>query len=169
MMNFDFEQVPAVQPCGRPTLKASPCTRNAELFVPGCGQHATEEEIKLGRMLLRAWQGGFRAGGRQNTEHLREQITTLSNEVAILKASSDVRVEDGGDQLIEVDGFAYRWPGSPRLQLDETVVLPSTPHSRRLGYPKEWPGKVTALGTRYTGTVMFAVVSRKRYTATKLR
>lgn len=162
-VNFDFDAVPIIQQCGRPTLRQTPCTINAELFVPGCSRHATEEEIKLGRLLLRAWQGGFRAGSRQNTDHLREQITALSNQVAVLKESSDVRVEDGGDQLIEVDGFAYRWTGSPRLRMGEAVILPKTPHSRRLGYPREWPGKVTALGTRYTGTVKYEVVSRKRY------
>lgn len=163
LVNFDFDQVPTVQECGRPTLKGKPCTRNAEMFVPGCGVHASEDEIKFGRQVLRAWQGGYRVGSRQKTEHLFERITSLSNEIKILKTSSDLRVDDGGDQIVEVDGFAFRWSGSPRLALGEMILLAACRHSRRLGYANDWPGKVTALGTRYTGLIQHEVVSRRRY------
>ena len=74
------------------------------------------------------------------------------------RASGDTIVyEVGGDQVVSVGRYAYRWRGVPPLEVGERVLLPENWLSRKKDGPGDWVGVVSALGTAYTGTLAFVV------------
>lgn len=151
-MEFDFDKYPEPGKCGRLTTKKEPCVLPTELFAPGCTWHATEEELRMARLLLRAWRGGLRLGRKQNrTDDLEKQIEDLKREVRMLQRS-DIIYFDDADQVVEInDGRAYRWRGQPDLELGERVIAPSNVWSRRRGHHDTWVGTVTRIGTWKVG------------------
>lgn len=66
-----------------------------------------------------------------------------------------------GDQVVEVDGYAYRWDGPTPLEVGELVMMPFGWSSS----PRE--GEVTALGTTYDGELS-AIIRRMEPTSPEL-
>lgn len=59
-----------------------------------------------------------------------------------------LRDEEG--QLVRVNGYAYRWTGTPDLEVGDEVALPPSWVQEARG-ESIWVGKVTGLGSSYTG------------------
>lgn len=54
-------------------------------------------------------------------------------------------------QLVEVDGYAYRWNGQEELKVGDEVLLPENYVSRLRNGPGPFPGTVTAIDSTYRG------------------
>ncbi|WP_243741115.1 hypothetical protein [Streptomyces sp. 8K308] len=89
-----------------------------------------------------------RAGAERTIEHLRRRIQELEKE----DADEATPVTDGGgDQIVEVNGYAYRWTGQPPLCVGDQVLLPENYVSRFKHGPGPFTGTVTGLGSTYQG------------------
>jgi len=65
--------------------------------------------------------------------------------------------EIGGDQVVEVGKYAYRWRGNPPLEVGERVLLPENWLSRVKDGAGTYQGVVTRLGATYRGELSFIV------------
>jgi len=65
--------------------------------------------------------------------------------------------EIGGDQVVEVDGYAYRWRGNGVLKVGDQVLLPPNWLSRVKDGLGPFRGVVTKLGATYRGELSFIV------------
>ncbi len=65
--------------------------------------------------------------------------------------------EMDGDQVVSVGRYAYRWRGTPPLEVGDRVLLPENWFSRKKDGPGHWVGVVTELGTTYTGAIAHVV------------
>jgi hypothetical protein len=65
--------------------------------------------------------------------------------------------EVGGDQVVEVGRYSYRWRGTTPLQVGERVLLPENWRSRMKDGPGPQVGVVTALGSTYRGELSVLV------------
>ena len=63
-----------------------------------------------------------------------------------------------GQQIVEVDGYAYRWAGEP-LGVGDRVILPANWLSEVKHGKGPFPGTVTAIGSSYDGE-MSAIVRK---------
>jgi hypothetical protein len=65
--------------------------------------------------------------------------------------------EVDGEQIVSVGRYAYRWKGTPPLEVGDRVVLPENWFSRKKDGPGDWVGVVTELGSSYTGSIASVV------------
>ena len=88
------------------------------------------------------------------------QIELLERRVKELEQQLDDEArfyEIGGDQVVEVGRYSYRWRGPTPLQVGERVLLPENWLSRMKEGPGPQVGVVTALGSTYRGELSFIV------------
>lgn len=60
-------------------------------------------------------------------------------------------------QIVEVDGFAYRWVNKTPLKLGDRVWLPESFTSRQQRGPGPFPGTVTGIGSTQRGELPLIV------------
>lgn len=56
-----------------------------------------------------------------------------------------------GSQLVECNGYAYRWSGPDSLKVGDAVMLPANAFSVAAFGPGPWRSKVTKLGSAHLG------------------
>lgn len=98
----------------------------------------------------------YRQGSESGKSSAKWTIERLEEEVKKLRGEIDRvhrRHEILGDQVVEVNGYGYRWSGDSPLEVGDRVLLPPNYVSVLQHGPGAWPGVVTALGTLYTGTL----------------
>jgi hypothetical protein len=151
------------QSCGAPTRSGEPCkntlTRTTRFdsrpSLSLCGVHASQEQKDQWAHDVKLWEAGRRVGVKSamavadNTlAHLRQRIAELeaANAAHEWVAKAKMRDTDGA-QLVTVDGYAYRWTGSPDLQVGDYVKIPGPfwhPGTTRVG-------QVAKLGSVWDG------------------
>jgi hypothetical protein len=65
--------------------------------------------------------------------------------------------EIGGDQVVTVGRYAYRWSGETPLEIGDRVLLPENYVSRVRHGPGPVEAIVTGLGTTYQGPLAFVL------------
>lgn len=107
-------------------------------FITGLVREAREDGIKIG--YEQAERDRERAKEKKKAEKARQEFDRLHR-----------LFNEGNAQLVEVNGYGYRWSGSPALEVGDKVLLPENYVSRLQHGPGPFPGKVTALGSTYKG------------------
>ena len=150
-------EIDGARRCGRPTKSGTRC--RALLAYSGfisCKLHraAGDDEIE--------W--GYRRGmiaARQDEEQIRRCAmeaarAELRRETELERRRQEeaaaFRTQEGGAQIVVVDGYTYRWFGDP-LAVGDRVMLPPPPVSQMKHGPGPVPGVVTALGSSYRGAL----------------
>lgn len=153
-----------VRRCGRPTRSGTPCQALLHGFDVSCKSHAAEDDSELAKWYERGLHTGLRRGQEMagwTAQHNVERVKELEHQVQELKqkledASRYYEIE--GDQVVEVDGrYAYRWGGSPRLEIGELVVLPPNWLTTTVLGSGSFDGTVTGFGTTYQGQLSHIV------------
>jgi hypothetical protein len=154
--------------CGRPTKSGKPCQKPLYgAAFRACGTHETAEDI--------AWREGYLTGlaqaredagrerefwiaegRRQEQEAAKRREREAERQSRLRTATSD------GQQIVEVDGYAYRWAGEP-LGVGDRVMLPANWLSEVKHGKGPFPGTVTAIGSSYDGEM--SAIMRKVSTA----
>jgi hypothetical protein len=142
--------------CGRPTKSGKPCQNNiyGDAYR-ACGQHETPEDV--------AWREGYFAGVAEAREQAardrefwiaegrRQQRAEADRQHAKAEGEKNFRiVTSSGDQVVDVDGYAYRW-GGEALKVGDRVLLPANWLSEVKHGKGPFPGTVTAIGSSYDG------------------
>ncbi len=150
--------------CGRPTKSGKPCQNPLYgAAFRACGTHETPEDV--------AWREGYFAGlakaredagrdrefwvaegRRQEREAAKRREGEAERQSRLRTATSD------GQQIVEVDGYAYRWAGEP-LGVGDRVMLPANWLSEVKHGKGPFLGTVTAIGSSYDGE-MSAIVRK---------
>ncbi len=113
----------------------------------------------------RGWSEGFHSGSKSGASGAQLKIEWLERRVTDLEQKlddSERYYEFGGDQVVEVGRYAYRWRGSPPLTVGERVVLPSNWVSQLKAGPGAFEGVVTKLGATYRGELSFILRRAER-------
>lgn len=149
--------VPAQKLCGRPTRSGRPCRQRISdpRFEVACPQHVTDAEAATATTRRTAYEKGHRDGRESvrtvaefRIERLQERIDQLE------RATSQLRTTDAlGRQIVCVGTHAYAWSGEEPLAVGDQVWLPENWLSRVMHGPGHYRGEVTALGTRYAGSL----------------
>lgn len=124
--------------------------------MSGCQRHRTDEETALGKFISDVQWNAWREGHSSATALAEQRIKQLGEEIQKLREEKDARdrrFTEGQDQLVEVDGYAYRWHGQPPLEVDEYVMIPCSYVDELQGRVGPKRGRVTALGTTYRGSL----------------
>jgi hypothetical protein len=125
-----------------------------------CGIHATEQDRAVAAAYQRGWSEGFRQGSTSGSSVAQTKIEWLERRVADLEQQLDGAqryFEIGGDQVVEVGRYAYRWHGRPPLVVGERVVLPGNWVSALKSGPGTFEDVVTKLGATYRGELAYIV------------
>ncbi|MFI6782832.1 hypothetical protein [Micromonospora sp. NPDC050276] len=149
-----IEQSDEVRRCGRPTKAGKPCRVQLSPFDVACGTHATEQNRAVAEAHRRGNSEGFRQGWEMGSSSAKSTIERLEQRVRELEQRLDdaQRYFDmDGDQVVEVDGYAYRWSGSRPLAVGDRVVLPQNWLSSMRNGPGTFEGVVTKIGATYRG------------------
>ncbi|WP_406095637.1 hypothetical protein [Kitasatospora purpeofusca] len=142
--------------CGRPTRAGKPCRVRISGSDVACGTHSTDEDRAVAKAHRQGWSEGYKAGCESGASSSRLKIEWLERKVKDLEQRLDnaTRIfELGGDQVVDVGGYAYRWRGGDRLEVGDRVLLPENYVSRMKNGPGPVTGVVTALGTTYRGAI----------------
>jgi hypothetical protein len=154
------EQLPEIPTCGRPTKSGQPCKARISRFEVACKAHATQHDHELAQTYQRGYREGFDRGREIQSGGAKLQVEHLERRVRELEQLLDdaTRIyEIGGDQVVEVGKYAYRWRGEPSLKVGERVLLPENWVSRLKDGPGTALGVVTKLGTTYLGEMSLIV------------
>jgi hypothetical protein len=154
------EAQPTVRRCGRPTRSGKPCQAIVYGFDIACALHGTGHDRELAEAYGRGRHEGFQQGREIGAAGAKQQIESLERRVKELEQRLDDAArfyEIGGDQVVEVGKYSYRWRGTTPLQVGERVVLPENWLSRMKDGPGPQVGVVTALGSTYRGELSFIV------------
>jgi len=157
-MTDDDDYLAPPQACARPTrTTGEPCkARRVSRFAPACHTHLTEREAESAEVARHAYTLGWNSGRESGARFAAEHTQQLTQRVKELEAQLDAErhlYELEGDQLVEVDGYAYRWSGPDRLAVGDRVVLPQNWISKLKHGPGPFAGQVTMLGTKYRGDI----------------
>ncbi|MDA0565232.1 hypothetical protein LG943_13025 [Streptomonospora sp. S1-112] len=148
------EEINDVPTCGRPTRSGKPCRIRISRFDVACGTHATEHDRALADAYRRGYNEGWKAGSATGEQGAQARIRFLEARLRELQERDDAAkriFEVGGEQVVEVDGYAYRWRGHPPLVVGERVLLPENWLSSLKRGSGPFIGVVTKLGTTYKG------------------
>ncbi|WP_171171869.1 hypothetical protein [Streptomyces sp. I05A-00742] len=108
----------------------------------------------------RGYREGYESGSERAASSSRFRVEQLERRVKELEQKLDeaVRVyEMDGDQVVGVDGYAYRWRGDEPLAVGDRVLLPENYVSSMKYGRGPFPGVVTELGTTYRGPLSFII------------
>lgn len=151
------ESRPRTRTCGRGTKSGHPCKQVLSGHDVACKLHATEHDRALAAAREEGWREGFALGkevGAGTARVEREELQRLRQKVKELEQ----RLEDAsryyeinGDQVVEVDGYGYRWGGTDQLKVGDRVLLPENYVSALKHGPGPFEGVVTKLGSTYRG------------------
>lgn len=144
----------------------------AGLSLP-CKRHRTEEDETKLSVLKRVYGSGFRDGTEQAVKEARKREGYLNNRIGVLQSrvaeveksnnalykekqrrasSTSFRTHTvAGNQIVEVEGYAYEWRGQGKLKVGDEIRLPGNYFS-----PGGWTGKVSSIGSDYTGSMSSA-------------
>jgi hypothetical protein len=112
----------------------------------------TEHEQQATAAGRKGWSTGFQEGFRAGTESGNTRVAQLEARLRELEQDAITDVDRiSGDQIVEVDGYAYRWAGTPPLVIGDHVLLPESWLSNLNGDIGPREGTVTALGPAYRG------------------
>lgn len=149
--------------CSRPTKSGPPCRQELHGFEIACHKHATDHDHKQTAEFDARWRA-------TSDRH-------IAAEARLMKAASEAhakgvdegkraeaerlrnwRTESHGDQIVDCEGLAYTWGGSPPLAVGDQVMCPGN-----WLFPRPRPAVVTGLGTAYTGNLqeILRVLARK--------
>lgn len=145
---------PEIRTCGRPTRSGAPCKARIYGSDLACGIHLTPHERELAEAYKRGWNDGYKQASESAQKVSSSQVEWLKRRIEELEQLLDeaTRVyEIGGDQLVEVGRYAYRWAGQPKLEVGERVLLPQNWVSKMTDGPGPTLGTVTRLGSTYQG------------------
>jgi len=154
------EEPAGVRTCGRPTRSGKPCKARIYGFDLACGVHASQHDRELAEAYGRGHREGFHSGLEMGAATAQQNAERLERRVRELEQLLDdaTRVYDiGGDQVVEVGKYAYRWRGNPPLEVGERVLLPENWLSRVKDGAGTYQGVVTRLGATYRGELSFIV------------
>ncbi|WP_433261141.1 hypothetical protein ACQPZF_26020 [Actinosynnema sp. CS-041913] len=150
--------MPEIRRCGRPTKSGKPCQTQLHGSVVSCRSHAADGDDELARWYGIGLEEGMRRGQQMaewSAEYRKDRVEQLESKVAELtkKLEDALRYYDfDGDQVVEIDGrYAYRWGGSPPLEVGDRVVLPPNWFTTTVRGKGPFEGTVTGLGTTYRG------------------
>lgn len=149
-----------VRTCGRPTKSGNPCKVRVSGSDVACGIHSTEQDRAVADAYRRGYQEGRESGARSSSESSKLRITWLERQVEELRQRLDKETrihEIGGDQVVDVGGYAYRWRGETPLEVGDRVLLPENYVSRLKHGPGPLEATVTSLGTTYQGPLAFVL------------
>lgn len=149
-----------VRTCGRPTKSGHPCKARVSGSDVACGIHSTEQDRAVADAYRRGYQEGRESGARSSNESSKLRIAWLERQVEELRQRLDkaTRVHElGGDQVVDVGGYAYRWSGETPLEVGDRVLLPENYVSRMKHGPGPVEAVVHALGTTYQGPLAFVL------------
>lgn len=142
--------------CGRTTRSGNPCKALISgKYDVACSKHLTEHERELAQVAHAAWSEGYDAGKKSSIGLAECRTEWFERRIRDLEAQLDATLRYhsvGGDQVVEVEGYAYRWRGTPRLAIGDRVVIPGN-----WLFPNAREGAVTDLGTTYKGELSFVV------------
>ncbi|WP_285731987.1 hypothetical protein [Nocardiopsis sp. ATB16-24] len=147
-----------VRTCGRPTKAGHPCKIRVSSSDIACGTHATEQDRAVAEAHRRGYREGYEVGNSSAGSYSKFRIEQLESQVEELRQQLDKETrihEIGGDQVVQVGGYAYRWRGRPPLAVGDRVLLPENYVSRMKYGPGPMEGTVTGLGTTYRGPLAF--------------
>lgn len=150
--------------CGRPTKSGKPCQNNIYgAAYRACGQHETPEDV--------AWREGYFAGATEAREQAardrefwiaegrRQQRSEADRRRAEAEREKNFKTTTSrGEQIVQVDRYAYRWGGEP-LKVGDRVLLPANWLSEVKHGKGPFPGTVTAIGSSYDGD-MSAIIRK---------
>jgi hypothetical protein len=154
------DQPSSARRCGRPTRSGKPCQAFVYGFDVACARHATDHDRELTETYGRGHHDGYRQGHESGAAGAKSRIEWLERRVQELEGRLDdaMRVyEIGGDQVVEVGRYSYRWRGPTPLQVGDRVLLPENWLTRMKDGPGPHVGVVTALGSTYHGELSFIV------------
>lgn len=143
--------------CGRSTKSGRPCANTIWGAEVSCGVHKHPEDQALidaynrGRDEERAlglYERGFEAG-------LADAGRRAAREAAEEAERANFRTSVGGDQIVTVGRYSYRWGGEP-LRVGDTVELPGNWLTQARGVDQP-TGVVTGIGSSYTGPLASVV------------
>jgi hypothetical protein len=124
-----------------------------------CKLHATEHDRVLAAAREEGWREGLALGKKLGAGAAREERDELERLRAKVK-DLEQRLEDAsryyefdGDQVVEVDGYGYRWDGSDQLKVGDCVLLPENYVSALKHGRGPFEGVVTSLGSTYRGNL----------------
>ncbi|WP_433185678.1 hypothetical protein [Actinoallomurus sp. CA-150999] len=152
--------------CGHATKSGKPCKQVLYGHDVACKLHATKHDHALAAARKEGWEDGFARGSelgagaarieRQELERLREKVKDLERRLE--DASRYYEID--GDQVVEVEGYGYRWSGADQLKVGDRVLLPENYVSvlKRGRGPIE--GTVTKLGSTYRGGDLSRIIRR---------
>jgi hypothetical protein len=106
------------------------------------------------------YQEGYEAGRKASVAASEIRISSLERQVEELRQRLDKETrihEVGGDQIVDVGGYAYRWRGETPLEIGDRVLLPENYVSRLRHGPGPLEGTVTGFGTTYQGPLAFVL------------
>ncbi|RKT69331.1 hypothetical protein DFJ66_2543 [Saccharothrix variisporea] len=125
-----------------------------------CGIHITDEERALATAYQRGHRAGYESGlasargsSELTIEHLRRRVEELEKRLDDATRTYEI----AGDQVVTVDGYAYRWRGATPLEVGDRVLVPENWLSALKNGPGPREGTVTALGTTYRGDLQHIV------------
>jgi hypothetical protein len=116
--------------------------------------HITQQERAVADAHRTGYREGYEAGRKSSAAASEARISSLERQVEGLRQRLDgeTRVrEAGGDQIVDVGGYAYRWRGEAPLEIGDRVLLPENYVSRLRNGPGPFEGTVTGCGTTYRG------------------
>ncbi|GHC83929.1 hypothetical protein GCM10007079_25440 [Nocardiopsis terrae] len=149
-----------VRTCGRPTRSGHPCRVRVNGSDIACGIHSTERDRAVADAHRSGYREGFESGVRSSKESSKLRIERLERQVEELRQRLDEETrihEVGGDQVVGVGGYAYRWRGETPLEVGDRVLLPENYVSRMKHGPGPLEATVTVLGTTYQGPLAFVL------------
>lgn len=146
--------------CGRPTKSGRPCKVRVSGSDVACGMHSTEQDRAVADAHRRGYREGYESGTRASGESSKLRIAWLEKQVEELRGRLDKETrihEIGGDQVVAVGRYAYRWSGETPLDIGDRVLLPENYVSRLKDGPGPVEATVTGLGTTYQGPLAFVL------------
>jgi hypothetical protein len=146
--------------CGRPTKAGRPCKVQVHGSEVACGIHTTDQERAVSNAHRSGYQEGYEAGRKASVAASEIRISSLERQVEELRQRLDKETrihEVGGDQIVDVGGYAYRWRGETPLEIGDRVLLPENYVSRLKHGPGPLEGTVTGFGTTYQGPLAFVL------------
>lgn len=160
------ESSPRTRTCGRETKSGKPCKQVLSGRDVACKLHASEHDRALAAARKEAWEEGFALGKdleagsarteRQEVERRRQRVKELEQQLE----DASRYYEINGDQVVEVDGYGYRWTGPDQLEVGDRVLLPENYVSALKHGRGPFAGVVTKLGSTYRGGELSKIIRR---------